>query len=520
MIYLKTEIRLPDGLEIRMAIPYPIINDNPPRTQAIAGLNQFIYSTNWTASQESNVLVYSRTPQEPANDLLQLVPSNQYSVQFIGSENLVQVTFLANYNPPQYNIVTIVRSTPSDWLNNYNNTNFQPSMLNNDFDLLTLVDQENQLYWQNLVPRYNNSATINVPVDTILPVLKANQFWVKNSTNTAFIAVDVGNETGGGAPTNGPYITWTANSTLSEAFNIATLSPGLLAFDLDITNTFATPYSLSLPLEVEFGGTGLNSVTPYALLSCGATANSPLVPIADLGAAGQVFTSAGPGAPGSFQDIPSVTPGLANVQVFTTSGTYTPTAGASYAVVELIGGGGGSGGCAATGTGTFAISGGGGGGGYARKFITSLIPTTITIGAAGLAGISGNNNGGNGGTTSFGSVFSAAGGNGGSGSAASGNYLVNAGGTGGGATNGDVNINGSDGGNGFLTPASLTIAVNFNTGGGSYLAGAVTPSITSGVTKAGNLYGGGGAGAYLTVSSSAIAGAAGAGGICIITEYS
>ena len=40
-----------------MAVPYPIINDVPPRTQSIAGLNQFIYSTTWTASDESDIIV-------------------------------------------------------------------------------------------------------------------------------------------------------------------------------------------------------------------------------------------------------------------------------------------------------------------------------------------------------------------------------------------------------------------------------------------------------------------------------
>ena len=80
-----------------------------------------------------------------------------------------------------------------------------------------------------------------------------------------------------------------------------------------------------------------------------------------------------------------------NIQTFTASDTYTPTASMKYAIVEICGGGGGSGGCLATGVTTYGASAGGGGGEYARGvFSAATISTsqTVTIGAGGTAGAS------------------------------------------------------------------------------------------------------------------------------------
>jgi len=57
------------------------------------------------------------------------------------------------------------------------------------------------------------------------------------------------------------------------------------------------------------------------------------------GTAGQVLTSGGSGAP-TWTAL-SAGGALNNIQYFTASGTYTPTASTSFVVVEVIGGGGG-----------------------------------------------------------------------------------------------------------------------------------------------------------------------------------
>lgn len=105
---------------------------------------------------------------------------------------------------------------------------------------------------------------------------------------------------------------------------------------------------------------------------------------------------------------------LLNVRTFTSSGTYTPTAGTKFVVVEVQGGGGGSGGVPATGSSSVAASGAGGSGAYAKAYITSgFSGVSVTVGAGGAAGTSGGGDGGTGGTSSFGSLVVCPGGNGG-----------------------------------------------------------------------------------------------------------
>lgn len=176
-----------------------IINDILPRTQAIATGGQTVFSTDWTADVASDIVVYQRAAGVDANDVTQILPTNVYTVSFIGLELIVQVTLVSGSTAGD--IVTITRQTPADRLNIYTNTNFTPSMLNNDFGILTLVDQQNQLVNQQIGPRYNYSALINVPIDTILPILGANEFWAKNASNNQIIAVDIGTIVSGGTVT-------------------------------------------------------------------------------------------------------------------------------------------------------------------------------------------------------------------------------------------------------------------------------------------------------------------------------
>ena len=54
-----------------------------------------------------------------------------------------------------------------------------------------------------------------------------------------------------------------------------------------------SPFSV---ITVPYGGTGLSTLTPYAILTGGTTATGDIQQIASLGAAGEILTSAGPGA--------------------------------------------------------------------------------------------------------------------------------------------------------------------------------------------------------------------------------
>lgn len=224
------------------------------------------------------------------------------------------------------------------------------------------------------------------------------------------------------------------------------------------------------------------------------------------------------GAPPSWQSIGAFS--SINVQVFTSGGTYTPTTGMLYCIIEVVGGGGGSGGVAATDAITNAASAGGGGGGYARGIFSSAtigVSQSVTIGAGGTAGTAGNNSGGTGGTTSVGALISATGGVGGAGSAAvgGGGTLGGAGGTGSG---GDFGTHGAPGGYGFGATSAGIFTVGFSGSGGSSFFGGGAPSNT-GPGIAGVSYGGGASGTFISLSSSAAAGAAGAAGVVIITEF-
>lgn len=177
-----------------------IIGDISPYTQITATASQTVFSTNWTANYESDVVVYQTPSGDDADDATQILsyPSD-YSVSFIGALLEVQVTLVTGASAGD--IITITRQTPADRENLYTNTNFTPSMLNNDFGILTLVDQQAQLVNQLIAPRYNYSAVIDDPIDTILPILGANETWVKNSTNTAFIPLDISAISSGGTVT-------------------------------------------------------------------------------------------------------------------------------------------------------------------------------------------------------------------------------------------------------------------------------------------------------------------------------
>lgn len=208
-----------------------------------------------------------------------------------------------------------------------------------------------------------------------------------------------------------------------------------------------------------------------------------------------------------------------NVQKFTSSGTYTPSAGMVQAVIECWGGGGGGAGIGAT-TGGMNGASGGGSGGYSRTVATSSTigsSQTVTIGAAGAGGSTGANNGGAGGNTSVGSLCIANGGSGGT--VAS---FGSAGGAGGTAGTGSV-IPGTGSPGGSTDGSASTSVVAFGGFGGSTSVGgggAGPNQQTSGANPgvAGTGYGAGGSGAAGFNSSSTAAGGAGTAGLVIITE--
>ena len=161
------------------------------------------------------------------------------------------------------------------------------------------------------------------------------------------------------------------------------------------------------------------------------------------------------------------------VHTFTTSGTFTVTAGGNIEVLVVAGGGGGGGG-----TSFGAVGGGGGAGGliYNSSFAATPQTYTVTVGSGGNGGdASGGQAGFNGQNSVFGSLTAIGGGGG-----------ANDGNGNGGASQGATG--GSGGGSSYWN-YNGTLAGGLGTSGQGYAGGAVT---SNGTGRSGG--GGGGAG--------------------------
>lgn len=208
---------------------------------------------------------------------------------------------------------------------------------------------------------------------------------------------------------------------------------------------------------------------------------------------------------------------LINVQVLTSSGTYTPTVGTNSIVVEVQGGGGGGGGSNTTAAGQFSLGGGGASGAYAKSRLTSgFSGATVTVGAAGSAGAIGGT-GGTGGNSAFGTITAAGGAGGASIAATAPPFLTNSGSPGVAANGNIINISGTQ------PPFAQAPSTSYAMSG----PGASSPLGSGGGVRAGTLsgaaatgYGSGGGGAGTVASASGQVGGAGAPGVVIIYEFS
>jgi hypothetical protein len=180
-----------------------------------------------------------------------------------------------------------------------------------------------------------------------------------------------------------------------------------------------------------------------------------------------------------------------NIQVFTATGTYTPTSGYKWGIAFVTGGGGGGSGAAPN---TAAAGGCAGGTAIGVLNLTSLGAVTATVGAFGAGGSAGSS-----GATGGSSTLSTLTGTGGSAT------------TGGIPTGGTINIIGGDGGSGGGTTRS-------GDGGGSFYGTGGGGSGASVTASPGESYGSGGAGG-LSTSGTGRVGANGAAGVIMIMEF-
>ncbi len=235
------------------------------------------------------------------------------------------------------------------------------------------------------------------------------------------------------------------------------------------------------------------------------------------GTVNQVLTTDGAGTV-SWSSIASAV-GTVNIQTFTSSGTYTPTAGMKYCLIEVLGAGGAGGGNPATAA-TLAAAGGGGAGEYAKGVFSAATigaSQAVTIGAGGTGVVGGVGN--NGGNSSVGILISAFGGRGAIASLSS-VGISTAGGLGGtGGAGGSIRTPGQPGlsGLGLTTPTFAAFVCSGVGGSSQYGAGGISANVAPGNNGLGR--GSGGSGSSTSGSGPAQAGGNGTSGIVIITEF-
>jgi hypothetical protein len=313
----------------------------------------------------------------------------------------------------------------------------------------------------------------------------------------------------GNASTNSASITGTTTLTAAQAGS---------AFSLNSTSA----YQVTLP-----GAAGLSAGAQfdmYCTNSAGVTIAAPagvtmITGVGQAVVAGSVVLYGGETASFNFiggewqltggsvaQRLSAVGGGnLINVQIFSASGTYTPTPGTSSVIVECIGGGGGSGGVAATSASQCGISPPGGAGAYAKsRLTTGFSGVSVAVGAAGSGGAAGATSGTSGGTSSFGGLVSSPGGNGAPNGITSSSFPFNTGTTSSSPAPTGGNIIAAKGlGGAQALAAGLIVATGMH----------ATPSVF------GAGAGQGASGVYLAPSSSATAGSAGNAGLVMVWEY-
>lgn len=222
---------------------------------------------------------------------------------------------------------------------------------------------------------------------------------------------------------------------------------------------------------------------------------------------------------------------LLGVQRITASGTYTPTAGTTRIIVEIVGAGGGGAAATATGTATNSSGGGGGSGAYVKALINSVpASVAVTIGAGGAGGdgvTDPSSNGSVGGTTTFGAYATASGGAGGLAGTQSGQTSTSNFASAGGAGGSTATVGGGAVGL-VLSQGRPGVAGTSLSGGATIRGGDGAASALGGNAHTGNSQvlatappnsGAGGSGTSNPAGYVAIPGGTGGSGICLVWEY-
>lgn len=281
----------------------------------------------------------------------------------------------------------------------------------------------------------------------------------------------------------------------------------------DITGAIAELQTLGFPEWVAVSGL----VAPYRINAW--VRHNDVVYVSSI-----ANNSGVPGAVGSgWIDFNTLTSGRqGTTQKFETTGTYTPSAGMKFVVVEVVGAGGGSGVVSATSATQTSTAGGGAAGSYAKGILTAAqigASQAITVGVGGVGGNISSGNGATGGASSVGYLIVAPGGGGSTAGvlvATTSSNLAPGGTPGAPATGGGIlNNAGNQGQYGIVVLSNTLGGIGGNTpvgSGGSAGGASFTPTSGSG-------YGSGAGGPSNGVSSPVKNGVQGRNGVVILTEY-
>ncbi len=320
-------------------------------------------------------------------------------------------------------------------------------------------------------------------------------------------------------------IVFTAQGTAPIQVNGVSGVPESGNITISISNPY-TPTTYTSDGILYGNGSGAILATPAVNDGVLVTSNTGVPSLLVNGTTGQVLTAT-TGSPPSWQAASGGSGFTSiNIQTFNSNGTYTPTSGMKYCIIEVVGGGGGGGGAGATAGAQSSFGAGGGSGEIARGFFSAATigaSKAVTIGAAGAANSGAT--GGNGGNSSVGVLISSNGGTGGATVAAT-NFGSSQGGDGGtGGSGGSFRSPGLPGTNTFSNPGG---SFGYSGAGasspyGSGGQGIINPAVSmTGVNFAGNSalgFGSGGSGGLNGPSQTATLGGAGTAGYVLITEF-
>lgn len=340
----------------------------------------------------------------------------------------------------------------------------------------------------------DSADTVLMTVDNLVGINDTSESfteWIVSGMVPTYLSATTFSVTGDQRSTlqNNRRLKYVLNSGTYYGYIVST------SFGSGVTTVTVAPDATNLDATLSSFSYGFVSATNTSIPQQFVIAGADKVPSRNAGTANALLTNNGTSSNWAT---------VAQVQrVITATGTYTPTTGMVYCIVEMVGGGAGG---VENSAGSFG-GGGGGAGEYARGTFSAAdigASKAATIGAGGAANSAG-------GTTSLGTLLTAAG----AGSTSGLSYVGGPGGTGGTGTG--LHIAGGQGSTGSGVYSGPVLMGG--SGGASFFGGGGRGGVGNlDHGSAGSAYGSGGGGNGNT-STTWSNGGAGKAGVIVITEF-